>query len=64
MSDMRQDFYEDDEPVDKIKAAFAAGKKQQTTPPSRSTTTYLAVAGYGVRPAGVNQPNGELICRP
>lgn len=62
MSDMREDFYEADEPVEKIKAAFDSGLKQRTGDrPSLETTTYLAVAGYGLRPAAANTPNGERL---
>lgn len=58
---MREDFYEPDEPVDKIKAAFARGRKERTEAPQVGMTTYLAVAGYSLRPASSNEPNGERL---
>lgn len=65
MPTMSGDFYEDDEPVEKIKAAFEAGTKHETGEPFLGFTTYLAVATY--RPLAedqvVNRPTGELVSR-
>ncbi len=64
VTDMREDYYEDDEPVAAVIAAFAKGEKGKTTPPPRGVTTYLAVAGYkGLQPGTANRPNGELVHR-
>lgn len=59
--DLDLDFYEDDEPVEKIKAAFAAGRKGQTEAPCAGATAYLAIPGIGLKPASENAGNGELL---
>lgn len=55
MSDTDQGFYEDDEPVEKIAAAFQRGEKHLTRAPRRGQTEYLRLRGlpYG-RPARVS----------
>ncbi len=65
MRDMREDFYEDDEPVAAVIAAFDAGEKGKTAPRPLGVTTFLAVAGYkGLVPGTANRPAGELVARP
>jgi hypothetical protein len=41
MDNVANDFYEDDEPIEKITAAFERGVKGVTAPPSRGRTEYL-----------------------
>lgn len=41
---MSADFYEDDEPIEKIKAIFERGEKVRTARP-RGQTAYLEVPG-------------------
>ena len=43
------DFYEDDEPVEDVIAAFERGRKVLTAPPSRAQTIYLDSNGNQVR---------------
>lgn len=45
MTDMSNDFYEDDEPVEKIIAAFAKGEKHETGRPVNGRNYYLALPG-------------------
>lgn len=59
MSDM--DFYEDDEPVDRIRAAFESGVKRVTGEAILSNYQYLGVPGLTLTPASPNEPTGELI---
>ena len=58
---MSNDFYEDDEPVEKIEASYAAGEHGVTAPRSHGHTQYLHVQGFGVAPAGANEPTGEPV---
>lgn len=61
---MREDFYEDDEPVANVTAAFGSGQQDVTEPPRRGVSQYFAAAGYSLRPASVtNQADRELITR-
>lgn len=46
------DFYEDDEPVEKILAAFEAGEKFETTPPRRAWSARLPFGKVNPAPAG------------
>jgi hypothetical protein len=63
MADMTpsSDFYEDDEPVEKIKAAFERGIKGVTARP-RGRTEYLSV-GQGTSFSRANEPAGHAINR-
>jgi hypothetical protein len=57
MADDIEDFFEEDEPVEKIRAAFERGEKGYTTPPAsairvvRSTVRFegFTVQGNGTR---------------
>lgn len=62
MTDVNNDFFEDDEPVEKVIAAFERGKKRLTGTGSRGQTAYLSVPG-NVEPASGNEPLGELAAR-
>jgi hypothetical protein len=42
---MSNDFYEEDEPLEKIEAIFERGRKVLTAPPSRGQTVFLDAAG-------------------
>lgn len=56
------DFYEDDEPVAGLVAAFEAGEKQVTAPPCQGATGYVDFAA-GVAPplsSETNHTNKEL----
>lgn len=47
MTDMANDFFEDDEPVEKIRAAFERGEKRVTVrATSRGITAFLAIPGH------------------
>lgn len=52
------DFYEDDEPVDKVVAAFEQGPKTVTTPP-RGRTAYLRTEPFPRQ----NETAGRLVKR-
>ncbi|GLZ55668.1 hypothetical protein [Actinomycetospora sp. NBRC 106378] len=54
------DFYEDDEPVEDVLAAFEAGEKQLTEPPSRGRTLFVDVARNAQVETG-NTSSGELV---
>lgn len=60
MSDVSSDFYEDDEPVEKVRADYAQGVPGVTGRAGSAHTQYLAFAGLGVAPAAANQAAGEL----
>jgi hypothetical protein len=59
------DFYEDDEPVEKIMAAFERGEKGVTASPSRGINETVMVPG--LRPIlterSSNRPNSLLASR-
>lgn len=59
MPSMSDDFYEDDEPVEKIRAKFAQGQRGTTQPPGRGQTHYLFI--NGVVPASDNQAARDLV---
>ena len=63
MADMTpgSDFYEEDEPVEKIKAAFERGIKGVTARP-RGRTEYLSV-GQGTSFSRANEPAGHAVNR-
>jgi len=70
MTDMTGDFYEEDEPVEKIKAAFDRGTKHVTRRPGaapRGQTTFLAMSGQPVptssRGSGDQHTERELVAR-
>jgi hypothetical protein len=62
------DFYEDDEPVEKIVEVFERGEKFLTTPPSLGRTQHLVIPGLGTSEAtayvssqSLNKPAGQLV---
>lgn len=62
MSAVSSDFYEDDEPVDKVRADYAQGEPGVTGRAVQSVhTQYLALEGLGVVPAAANQAASELV---
>lgn len=63
MTDMSNDFYEDDEPVEKISAAFIKGEKHLTKAPVNGRNAYVALPGLAMAPASDNHPTGELVTR-
>lgn len=54
------DFYEDDEPVEDVLAAFEGGQKQLTEPPPRGRTLFVDVA-RNVQTETGNTTFGELV---
>ena len=56
MRDMSTDFYEDDEPVEKVVADYESGDKGRTARLNNGRTEYLALSGPV--PATPNVPNG------
>jgi hypothetical protein len=48
MEDTSAGFYEDDEPIEKVRAAFDAGVKGVTAPGRSGQTEYLIVPGLVV----------------
>jgi len=61
MQSMSDDFYEDDEPVETIRAKFAEGQRGTTQPPRRGQTHYLSIDGLA--PASENQAARDLVSR-
>jgi hypothetical protein len=58
------DFYEDDEPVEKIRRIFDEGEKGVTGPPPPGRTEYLYLGGLGIVALGRHTDNdaiGELV---
>jgi hypothetical protein len=57
------DFYEDDEPVDKIVQRFEQGEKSVTAAPGRGNNAYLNLFGLlsPVRTDTANAANQELV---
>lgn len=53
MADMdADDFFEEDEPIEKIRHAFDHGERGVTAPPTpRGQTQYLRLPGYALRVA-------------
>lgn len=59
MRNMTGDFYEDDEPIEKIKSDFRSSEKGRTRRVTNGRTVYLALSG--VAPATQNEPSGEQL---
>ncbi|MFB9882970.1 hypothetical protein ACFFMN_34065 [Planobispora siamensis] len=53
------DFYEDDEPVEKIVAAFERGEKRLTKQPTRGFNEHLNLAG--TTSVGETSPAGYTV---
>lgn len=53
------DFYEDDEPINKIRSDFGSSEKGRTRRVSHGKTVYLALSG--VAPASNNEPSGKPV---
>lgn len=58
---MDDEFYEDDEAVDKIVAMYEAGIKETTGRVANGRTVYMALPGVGLIPAATNDPSGALV---
>jgi hypothetical protein len=54
------DFYEDDEPVEKIVGIFEEGEKGVTAPPCPGRTEYLHLGGLGIVGLGKQTDNDAL----
>ena len=54
------DFYEDDEPVEDVLAAFEAGEQQLTEPPPRGRTLFVDVA-HNAQIETATTTSGELV---
>lgn len=52
LADEADDFYEDDEPIEKVKAAFDAGVKTATAPAGRFRVDMAASPVYGIEMQG------------
>ncbi len=61
MTDVSNDFFEEDEPVEKVRADYAKGEHGTTCRPSSGQTRYLALAGLSAAPATLNWPARELV---
>ncbi len=54
------DFFEEDEPVAKVRRDFERGAQGVTGRPERGQTQYLALPGLGMAPASSNRTFREL----
>lgn len=63
MGDVAEGFYEDDEPVEDVVAAFERGDKGVTEKPTRGVQKYFTAPGVGLAPASPNEVPRELISR-
>lgn len=61
MPSMSDDFYEDDEPVETIRAKFAQGQRGTTRPLRQGQTHYLSI--NGLTPTSDNQAARDLVSR-